>query len=379
MRNLRIPVVFLAGGLLLAACGQKSYSPVQQQPRPVDATESKASSQSPVKSGPTIPKDARWTIYCDTIAAADHAIRAKALQATLMQQTELRDWYIVQGDGRSTLYYGFYREIDQRADAREATRAQRDRQAVASLVDRSRGVKYFRTPVLVPLESPDPMAPPEWDLRNAKGYWTIEVAVYREDPKRKEYAVDVVRELRTQGHEAYFYHGATTSSVCIGAWPMNAIKPQETDVARTQNPNDVVMVLPNGLSVPADSTTADGRRLVVYQEKMEVQDAGLAAMWKQFPEVAVNGAVGKKVRVVRQGNTVRTVPFNSSQGEVVEIINHSRIVPIPSSEPKSAPPPIFSGQGSAQAGESVITDPFGQLRPPPPPGSTGAKLRSLED
>ena len=66
--------------------------------------------------------------------------------------------------------------------------------------------------LIVPIDSPDPVAPPEWNLANAKGYWSLQIAAYKDSPKRKEAAVEAVREARKNGVEAYYYHGETTSS-----------------------------------------------------------------------------------------------------------------------------------------------------------------------
>lgn len=84
--------------------------------------------------------------------------------------------------------------------------------------------------------SPDPVAPPEWNLVNRdadkdakdprRAYWSLEIMAFKVNPLRKEAAVKAVAAFRKDGVEAYYYHGETTSSVCVGAWPMDAVKPE---------------------------------------------------------------------------------------------------------------------------------------------------------
>jgi len=50
--------------------------------------------------GPTIPKDAQWTILCTTITGPDHAGQGRAARTNLINQTKMPDWYTVSGEGR---------------------------------------------------------------------------------------------------------------------------------------------------------------------------------------------------------------------------------------------------------------------------------------
>src|SRR5687767_7430671 len=169
-----------------------------------------------------IPKDARWTIYCGTFGGADHLAQAKAAREKLTQMSRMRDWYLVTADGRSTLYYGYYRSINDQKDPKESQRAQEDRKAVLALTDAT-GRKLFSTAFLVELDSADPASMPEWDLENVKGVYTVQVAVYKGSHERKQFALDAVRKARELGYPAYYYHGPTASSVCVGAWPAEAV------------------------------------------------------------------------------------------------------------------------------------------------------------
>jgi hypothetical protein len=68
---------------------------------------------------------------------------------------------------------------------------------------------------------------PEWLLSNAPGYYSLQVAVFynTEGMRRREFAAEeYCKLLREQGEEAYYDHGAVNSSVCIGAFPKEAIQ-----------------------------------------------------------------------------------------------------------------------------------------------------------
>src|SRR5215208_2762827 len=183
---------------------------------------------------PTIPKDAEWTILCATFSGPDHASQARAARSNLINQTKMRDWYIIHGQGQTTLYYGFYRSINDPKDAKETARAQNDRKTIAALSDPASGARLFPAVILTKLDTPDPSSPPEWDLTRAQGMYSLQIAVYKDSPDRRAAAVDVVRAARTQGYDAYYYHGPTSSSVCIGAWPESAVREGNDFNVKTQ-------------------------------------------------------------------------------------------------------------------------------------------------
>jgi hypothetical protein len=140
----------------------------------------------------------------------------------------------------------------------------------------------------------DPDAPPEWDLRNAKGYWSLQIGAYRGSPDRKQAAVEAVREARAAGLEAYYYHGKSISSVLIGAWPREAVKSQDQASAKAGDPHKTVMVLPQELP-PGTRTdnivTADGQPVEVVVPRVEPVDPTMIQDMKDYPTNAVNGEV----------------------------------------------------------------------------------------
>ena len=78
------------------------------------------------------------------------------------------------------------------------------------------GTRLFPAVILTKLDTPDPSSPPEWDLTRAAGAYSLQIAVFKDSPERRAAAVEAVRAARAGGYDAYYYHGPTASSVCIG-------------------------------------------------------------------------------------------------------------------------------------------------------------------
>ena len=68
--------------------------------------------------------------------------------------------------------------------------------------------------------------PPEWDLRTAPGVYSLQICycISKPDfPDRRDGAVEIVRQLRKEGEQAYYYHGPSKSLVCVGSFGESAI------------------------------------------------------------------------------------------------------------------------------------------------------------
>ena len=285
---------------------------------------------------PIPPKDAQWTLYCQAIAGADHVERANAFKKQLLQSTPLKDWYVIHQEDESILYYGFYRSINDPKDKKESARAQADRKAMDGVLD-SQGNKIFAQCMFVEVAAPDPNAPPEWDLRNATGFWSLEIGAYKDSPARKQAAVDAVREARKQGVDAYYFHGPTISSVCIGAWPREAVRPQDEADAVANNPEQDVLVLPQqiaGLN-NVEVRNKEGQRVRALAPVTDVVDPSLAAAIAKYPTHALNGEeVINKVQ-------------DPLSGQMKDVPAPSLLVQIPRAAPsllrQSQPPPNLVG------------------------------------
>ncbi|MEA2710934.1 MAG: hypothetical protein QOF78_3535 [Phycisphaerales bacterium] len=238
-------------------------------------------------------RDAQWTLYCQAIAGPAHVEQAQAVKEQLVQ-TKMKDWYVLHQDAESVLYYGFYRTISDSdpKDKKEGERAKRDRLAISGMQDQQ-GNRIFDHVFFVQVAAPDPNAPPEWNLLNATGYFTLQIAAYKDDTKRKEAAVEAVREARAQGIEAYYYHGETVSSVCIGAWPRSAVREQEEETARANDQTQDILVLPTPLpnNEKVDVRNAKGERVKTFAPRFDPIDPSLIATMAKYPTHAVNGVV----------------------------------------------------------------------------------------
>lgn len=232
---------------------------------------------------------AQYTLLCQTYSGLGHAQLARQAKDALIKSTKLKDWYVVTSDTESNLYFGFYHSFDDPKDP-DTARAQADHKTLAAMVD-TNGNRPFQYAVFIPVPGADPPAPPEWDLRNAKGYFTLDIASYMDSPLRKQYAVDAVRKAREMGIPAYFYHGDTASEVCIGAWPRDAVREQEASEGRTTDPNQPVLVstIPLPASMKNLRTKDTGEKVKVLSPHPEYLDPTLKEYMAKYPTHSING------------------------------------------------------------------------------------------
>jgi hypothetical protein len=283
------------------------------------------------------------------------------MKQELAKATGMRHFYIVHQEDRSSLFYGYYKELDDAG-------LKRDREALESLEDQS-GNRIVRAAIAVSVDAPDPIAPPEWNLANVrqgeldtKHYWTIQVGAYKDDPKRKQAAVEAVREARQTGLDAYYYHGETVSSVCIGVWPQEAVRIEgmkqipgggEAFAAANPDPDQQLLVAP-GMKIPENlGREAAKRNVSVAQPKVTVLDPSMEEVKRRFSEHAVNGEV--EMMVDSRGTTIP---------------RPSLLVQIPLGEAGGA---AFNPPTPAPPPEAVRA-----LQPEPPPSNTGSgRLKSI--
>jgi hypothetical protein len=333
---------------------------------------------------PQVPTEARWTIYCAKLSDPDHVNTSRQLKAKLIERTKLREWYIVHEQDCSRLYYGYYRSIDDPADAAESNRAKSDRKAVDGIVDGSGG-RPFSACQFVLLNSPDPQSPPQWNLVNAPAnmVWTLIVGAYKDSPERKQAAVDAVREAREKFHEeAYYYHGETVSNVCIGAWPADAVAEQRDDPNPEAGKNGAgdVLVLPEGMKAPAGATYRGKPVRAVSQRLVPVSES-LKAKLKQYPTCLVNGEEiiykGRGQKDQREPSHLVQIPrpnetLFANNGEAPGVAAPGAQQANPSD------PGVFSRPGYVdnKAGAAVTQQPV-QAQQEQPAGPTSGRLRSL--
>ena len=295
-------------GMGVVSCGENVPPPAQSgiNPQPIASQQPPASPagqkiQNVAANNndvPVPPPNAEWTIFCDSVEGPGHVENASLLKSRLIQLSGFNGWYIVHSEKESSIFFGYYGSLENPA---EKQRAEADRMKIASLTDKL-GNHVLRGGVLQRVDAPDPQAPREWNLLNTPkaAYWTMEIGTFSGNVLRKEAAVEYVRELREKGEPAYYYHGPTSSSVCIGAWPRDAVEEQGTgidkngnmrDDAHTEDPTAPLLVFtdkaPDNLKkiVPEPGT---GRPMTVMASKLVVQSDDMKKEIAKFPYHFVN-------------------------------------------------------------------------------------------
>ena len=178
-----------------------------------------------------------WAIRCLTLHGPSRFKLADSYAAALKQVSGLQPnlVQVFHEADETVVYYGRYR---QRYDAKTDTESfQPDHLRDIDLIrhlsmnvrDASAGTRMV-WPFQLATMGTLPVGRgthPEWLLANAPGYYSLQVAVFynSEQMRRRKYAAEqYCKLLREQGQEAYYDHGPVNSSVCIGAFPEEAIQ-----------------------------------------------------------------------------------------------------------------------------------------------------------
>ncbi len=301
---------------------------------------------------PVPPKDAQYTIYCQQFNGPNHMAEARQFKQMLAGATPMKKWYVVHNSDKSTLYFGFYRTFDSSdpVNPDDAKAALADLNSIRVIQD-SQGNRPFSTSLPVPIDSPDPEANPAWDLTKANGVWSIEIASYNASG-RKEAAVESVRAARKQGIPAYYFHGETTSSVCVGAWPAEAVHEVSTE-EQNVNPDSPLFVTPQPLS--DEFKKGLGENVQTVAPHVEILDPTLREALNTWKEHDVNGEGLMKPGVD---------PVTKQE---VQVLDRSFLVKIPHVEGAPA---------NADTGTAALPD-DGLLNPLAPTPGAG-HLRSLD-
>jgi hypothetical protein len=240
------------------------------------------------KGQPIQPADAQYTLCCAALEGPGHVEQANTAKEQLVKLCGLKDFYVVHQEGQSVIYFGFYKTLSDKS-------AVRDRKMLEAMTDtpgKDGGNRLFNHVFLVPVSEPDPAAPAEWNLANSKGYWSWQIAAYKDSPHRKQAAVDAVRDARARGIDAYFYHGETTSSVCIGSWPKEAVMGEDDEAAgvATDPGQDVIV---HSAPIPENQKVSfhnrEGDRVRDITPTYKAVDASLISTMGQYPVHSVNG------------------------------------------------------------------------------------------
>ncbi|HWE02597.1 MAG TPA: hypothetical protein VG326_09330 [Tepidisphaeraceae bacterium] len=312
--------------------------------------------------GDAPPADARFTIFCDVFRGPDHVIRSTQLKDDLIQKTGMHAWHILHTEQQSMLCFGYYRIFDDSDhEPKETARAQADIKRV-NAIKGPQGDRLFKLTLFVSIDEQDPESPAAWNLANApaNAYWSLQIGAYRASLERKQYAVDVVRAMRAAGIQAYYYHGDTISSVCVGAWPREAVKEQDASSAHTADPTATLLIVNQPLPQFAspDMRDREGNRLTVQAPKLEVTDPAMAKAIREYPDHAVNGEV----------HAIKT-----KDGQLIH--DPSFLVVIPHGEGSPDPIAQQNNADSANGANRAASDIFDN--PTPPKDAALGRLRSL--
>ncbi len=190
-------------------------------------------------SGRRVGETEVWTIECNSYKGSRREAMADGMAKALKRVRQLRpkDVWVEHGDEQSCVYYGQYKLKYVEAQVGSDTRSRgdayvklnkeirRDLQFIKTLAVGEKHPFLQSRPIPKPLEN---VGPSEWDLREAKGVYSLQVGVTYNTPTLHNYkkaALDWVRVLRKEGHEAYYYHDPDEPRSCVyvGTFGENAL------------------------------------------------------------------------------------------------------------------------------------------------------------
>ncbi len=178
-----------------------------------------------------------WAIRCLTLRGSNRFKLSDSYAGALKKVSGLKPKLVqvFHEEGETVVYYGRYK---QRYDAKTGTESFRPdhlrdldliRHLSMSVHDPAAGTRMV-WPFQLATMGTLPVgrgSHPDWLLTNAPGYYSLQVGVFynSEHMRRRKYAAEeYCKLLREQGWEAYYHHGPVNSSVCIGAFPEEAIQ-----------------------------------------------------------------------------------------------------------------------------------------------------------
>ncbi len=227
-----------------------------------------------------------WTIECLTLRGAEHREHSDAIADALRQfdgvaTGKVRVHHTLEA---STIYYGrYFRRIDREKGLRPIPDKLRDELAmIQELVD-DHGRRVFIAARMVREPLPD-VGPPEWNLENTDGVYTLQVAAFESTPGQPDYkraAARYAAQLRKKGYEAYYHHGESASVVTVGTFNRNAVitrdgRPDYSQAVRAlQQKETFIYNLTNG---DVWHAIVDGKKAPVRSLLVEIPKRG-----NQFP------------------------------------------------------------------------------------------------
>jgi len=164
----------------------------------------------------------KWTIHCLHTEGPEHQMQANLLADQLRKIQDLRPdkVRVTSNSSGSTIYYGQYVKVPSPETGRLIFPPEYLKDLAAIQRTTYRGMQVFRyaKPELME-RGPTTPGMEQWDVANAKGRYTLQIAVFYNTPtfsERKEAAEQYVKLLRQDGFAAYFRHEPARSFVFVG-------------------------------------------------------------------------------------------------------------------------------------------------------------------
>ena len=178
--------------------------------RNLSDTPEKRRSSTALQDSTTSPqRSSGWTILLETFEGSASQEQAIGLIRDLQQQTHTPDLWLRSQRGMVYVYRGRYGRPDD-PQAENDLRQTR----LLNVADQ----RPFSDAYLVPIGSVDGASSNPLDLRRFSGMYSLQVAVYDDayGPDFRKAAEKAASALRSDGDEAYYYHGPHRSMVTIG-------------------------------------------------------------------------------------------------------------------------------------------------------------------
>ena len=221
-----------------------------------------------------------WTIECNEYLGANSGELADTVATALKKVEGIRadSVRVEHGEDRARVLYGSYPLKYGKAGANKENQTQgeaiielsedikRDLRLIRSLAMGEEYPFFSARPIQQPTAD---VGPAEWDLRNAKGVYTLNVGVTYNTPTLhnfKEAAVEWVKALREEGYQAYYYHApdGMKTSICVGTFGDDALmtgpdgKSQYSEAVQAlRNQSDFQYNLENGLRIYRKAVNPD--------------------------------------------------------------------------------------------------------------------------
>lgn len=212
------------------------------------ATEKNSDSRS--ATGRRVGESEVWTIECNSYEGPERREMADKMAEALQRVRDLRsnDIWVEHSENHSCVFYGNYklRYFQTKVDGESHVEGdviiklnneiKRDMRYIKTLAFGDKYPFFSARAIAKPIRD---VGPSEWDLRNAKGAYSLHVGITYNTPNLQNYkqaAIEWVKDLRRRGHEAYYYHDPDKpqTSICVGTFGEDAV----TEYDAPQNPNE---------------------------------------------------------------------------------------------------------------------------------------------